>query len=1806
MAHGFSGSQTAYYSYDTCLSAPDCKTMPFDDACPFDSADTGWATAQECPESWSDVCDCLYQGNFLPPELYTQFPEDEPGKYSMFPNIAIYGTACAAWDQVPGTPWSHQCAPGSNWPSPNFNWCQLPWCFVDKRCASRIPSVVFNGSMAYYSYDTCGNAPDCYNNFESEPRCPYDPSGSGTFMVHKGSCECLFQGLELPVSVYMSYPLEQPGRYANLTYIRIVGTTCAAWDQVPGTPWAQYCPPTADWCHSNYNFCQLPWCFVGDSCESKLMAHEFSGSQAAYYSYDTCLSTPDCKTMPFDDACPFDSADTGWATAQECPESWSDVCDCLYQGNFLPPELYTQFPEDEPGKYSMFSNIAIYGTACAIYGTACTAWDQVPGTPWSHQCAPGSNWPSPNFNWCQLPWCFVDKRCVSRIPSVVFNGSMAYYSYDACGNAPDCYNNFEGEPRCPYDPSGSGTFMVHKGSCECLFQGLELPVSVYMSYPLEQPGRYANLTYIRIVGTTCAAWDQVPGTPWAQYCPPTADWCHSNYNFCQLPWCFVGDSCESKLMAHEFSGSQAAYYSYDTCLSTPDCKTMPFDDACPFDSADTGWATAQECPESWSDVCDCLYQGNFLPPELYTQFPEDEPGKYSMVPNIAIYGTACAAWDQVPGTPWSHQCAPGSNWSSPNFNWCQLPWCFVDKRCASRIPSVVFNGSMAYYSYDTCGNTPDCYNDFSSDKRCPYDPYGTKSYKVHKGHNCECIYQGRELPSSWFNWNDTDVSDTFGENFIGVYGTTCAAWAQMPGMPDAHLCPAHADWCNSHNNWCQLPWCYVDQSCETKVTSRMIEGSLAPAYYSYDTCLSTPDCKTMPFDDACPFDSADTGWATAQECPESWSDVCDCLYQGNFLPPELYTQFPEDEPGKYSMVPNIAIYGTACAAWDQVPGTPWSHQCAPGSNWSSPNFNWCQLPWCFVDKRCASRIPSVVFNGSMAYYSYDTCGNTPDCYNDFSSDKRCPYDPYGTKSYKVHKGHNCECILHGSHLPADVYTLYPLGEPGKYANLTHISVYGTTCAAWDQMPSTPWAPYCPRDADWCRSEFNFCQLPFCYVTEACDSRVPSSLFQGSSTAAYYSYDTCLSTPDCKTMPFDDACPFDSADTGWATAQECPESWSDVCDCLYQGNFLPPELYTQFPEDEPGKYSMVPNIAIYGTACAAWDQVPGTPWSHQCAPGSNWSSPNFNWCQLPWCFVDKRCASRIPSVVFNGSMAYYSYDTCGNTPDCYNDFSSDKRCPYDPYGTKSYKVHKGHNCECILHGSHLPADVYTLYPLGEPGKYANLTHISVYGTTCAAWDQMPSTPWAPYCPRDADWCRSEFNFCQLPFCYVTEACDSRVPSSLFQGSSTAAYYSYDTCLSTPDCKTMPFDDACPFDSADTGWATAQECPESWSDVCDCLYQGNFLPPELYTQFPEDEPGKYSMVPNIAIYGTACAAWDQVPGTPWSHQCAPGSNWSSPNFNWCQLPWCFVDKRCASRIPSVVFNGSMAYYSYDTCGNTPDCYNDFSSDKRCPYDPYGTKSYKVHKGHNCECILHGSHLPADVYTLYPLGEPGKYANLTHISVYGTTCAAWDQMPSTPWAPYCPRDADWCRSEFNFCQLPFCYVSAECPRKIPTRIWHGVASGPAVNSSMAWMASHFSYDTCLSTPDCYSRPFDAACPFDWVHSGWSTQQRCPYSWSDVCQCTYQGRLLPPDLYMNFPLDFPGKYQHLPNIAAWLQEHRFFDQACCELLASIIRNYYRLLCLSLYIFVSCCVVFSPCFSFAFRPPICVASLWVFGVRRLATHDSR
>ena len=1323
--------------------------------------------------------------------LIQNYPLSHPGQWASLPNIQVYGSSCAAWDQMPGTPLVNSCPLGSNWTSASFNWCQLPWCYVDSTCPSRRVSVVFEGSRTmWYSYDSCGDAPDCYNEYHIDKRCPYDPYGQKSYMLHKGNgCECSYHGMELPTNIYRNFPADQPGKYENASYIKIYGTSCAAWDQMPGTPWIEYCPVTADWCNSMYNWCQLPWCFVGSNCSSRVASTVFAGSEAAYLSYDTCLSAPDCRSTPFDIRCPFDTNTLSWSTGASCVNSWSDVCQCLYHGRELPTAILLSYPAQQPGQYAALPNVGLYGTACA-------SWDSLPGTPFYDKCQPNADWSKREFNWCQLPWCYVSQGCVTSHPSSVFNGSdLAYYSYDACGNAPNCYDDFETDSRCPYDPHMSGKYTLHKGQgCECIHAGRELPPDALMNYPAENPGAYANITYARLYGTSCAAWDAMPKTPWSQYCLPGSDWCSTGYNWCQVPWCYVGSSCATRILDATFRAPNAQFYSYDTCLSSPDCRNAPYDSRCPFDSMDSGWATAEDCPNSWSDVCKCIYEGSTLPEDLYKNFPTVEPGRYSTLRNIAIYGTACAPWDIVPETPFAPFCPPGMDWSSKNFNWCQLPWCYVDASCVTGMPSRAFTGSQARFSYDSCGNAPDCYNNFESNPKCPYDPYGNSTYTLHKGGQCACMYQGFELPFEVYN-NFPLTSPGIYANLphVSVYGTTCAAWDQMPGTPWASYCPKGLDWCSSRNNWCVLPWCFVGANCSSRLTSTTFQGSFAK-HYSYDTCLSAPDCFHDPFDVRCPYDSNDAGWSTPQVCEEGFSDVCQCIYQGQPLPPEIYGE-------NFANFSAIVLYGTSCAAWDQMAGSPTSSKCPPGSDWSSPQYNKCQLPWCFVSGQCASKIPSSVFTGLS--YSYDVCGNAPNCYNDFSGDPRCPFDPTKSFSFSLHKMEGCQCKYHGQELPSSIYMSYPSNIPGKYASLPGIKIYGSSCAAWDQMPATPWASYCPAGADWCRTDTNWCQLPWCYVGTECSSKLSSMVFDGAMDL-YYSYDTCFSTPNCRQDDLDKNCPFDSRVSGWATGGDCKHGWSDVCDCLYQGVVLPEMLY------EPLSLDNLSSIALYGTSCAAWDYVPGTPLAHQCAPGSDWSS-NKNWCQAPWCYVNSSCPSRIPSGVLPGQ--FYSYDTCGNAPDCYGNWNQ-PRCPFDPYGTNSYTLHQA-DCACMFHGQYLPGEVLQGLADAEPGKFSNA--MSLYGTVCAAWDQMPNSPWTLDCPIGADWCSSAYNWCQLPWCYVSSTCASKLPSRINGNMNSTLYYSYSTCMSTPDCYNFPYDSRCPFDKMDLNWSTAAECVDGWTDI-----------------------------------------------------------------------------------------------------------------------------------------------------------------------------------------------------------------------------------------------------------------------------------------------------------------------------------------------------------------------------------------------------
>jgi len=301
--------------------------------------------------SHADKCACKYQGKLLEKEIYTNFPSatsdgKKPGMYKDMPSIKIYGTSCGVWDITAGTPWKEHCPekPDGGYGHADYNWCQQAWCYVDKDCPDAVPSSVFNGSsVAFYSYKACGMKADCYTGiaWEKDPKwpehCPFDPNGDDSYTIYKpNKCACLFHGNLLKEDIYTNFPeasddgKKTPGMYKDMATIKQYGTTCVAWDQVKGTPWESYCPSDSDWCHRDYNWCQQPWCYVDSSCETAVASSVFRGSDVAYYSYDTCLGTPDCytdiawaekpKTVS---GCPFDQSDNGWYTAKTC-KAWTE------------------------------------------------------------------------------------------------------------------------------------------------------------------------------------------------------------------------------------------------------------------------------------------------------------------------------------------------------------------------------------------------------------------------------------------------------------------------------------------------------------------------------------------------------------------------------------------------------------------------------------------------------------------------------------------------------------------------------------------------------------------------------------------------------------------------------------------------------------------------------------------------------------------------------------------------------------------------------------------------------------------------------------------------------------------------------------------------------------------------------------------------------------------------------------------------------------------------------------------------------------------------------------------------------------------------------------------------------------------------------------------------------------------------------------------------------------------------------------------------------------------------------------------
>lgn len=258
--------------------------------------------------------------------------------------------------------------------------------------------------------------------------------------------------------------------------------------------------------------------------------------------------------------------------------------------------------------------------------------------------------------------------------------------------------------------AAAGRAVPVSGDCECIYAGQELPSSVYSGTA------YADYKAIKVYGTTCAPWDYIPDTPWKHECPIAFDFSGNN-TWCQIPWCYVDSSCSSALETHVFDG-QSLYFSYETCGGI-NCFYDPKDPNCPWDPYDDDNYKIHH-----RDQCACLFSGDALVPDVYTNTP------YSDLEHVHIYGSNCAAWDAMPGTPYSSSCS-GANWCREDKNWCQVPWCYVPTGCPSaRITSLFSASGFIFYSYDTCRKAPDCYthsDDQSTwhlmSQRCPYNRY---------------------------------------------------------------------------------------------------------------------------------------------------------------------------------------------------------------------------------------------------------------------------------------------------------------------------------------------------------------------------------------------------------------------------------------------------------------------------------------------------------------------------------------------------------------------------------------------------------------------------------------------------------------------------------------------------------------------------------------------------------------------------------------------------------------------------------------------------------------------------------------------------------------------------------------------------------------------------------------------------------------------------------------------------------------------------------------------------------------------------
>jgi len=156
---------------------------------------------------------------------------------------------------------------------------------------------------------------------------------------------------------------------------------------------------------------------------------------------------------------------------------------------------------------------------------------------------------------------------------------------------------------------------------------------------------------------------------------------------------------------------------------------------------------------------------------------------------------------------------------TPECNYMQLAWCYVEAGCQShfnRLTNVeTLRPHNGAWSYEFCGSA-NCWSlsqtptgetiSFNNATHCPEGP-GCDHYR-----HCECLFEGMTLPKH--------ISTIVGNP---LYGTHCEiAWDLLPGttsyteQPECMEGERYADkekdpgTCSKECNWHYKHWCYVE------------------------------------------------------------------------------------------------------------------------------------------------------------------------------------------------------------------------------------------------------------------------------------------------------------------------------------------------------------------------------------------------------------------------------------------------------------------------------------------------------------------------------------------------------------------------------------------------------------------------------------------------------------------------------------------------------------------------------------------------------------------------------------------------------------------------------------------------------------------------------------------------------------------------------------------------------------------------------------------------------------------------------------